>query len=251
MIAFISDIHGNLPALEVVLDDIDSIGTVDRVICLGDIVGYGPHPVECFERVASRCSLMLMGNHEHAVIHGPYLFNPNARRAIEWTKEQLYNDPQNGRRRQLLELLEGLPVRYEIGDILLVHASPRDPVMEYVLESDLWEGANPSKMEEIFASFRHLCFVGHTHRPGVFTEDWCFLSSSDVPEFDVSDGRYLINVGSVGQPRDRDPRACYTLFTGDALYFRRLEYDVERVAQDIRDNDALGNRLAERLFRGE
>ncbi len=251
MIAFISDIHSNWPALEAVLADIDAIGDVERIICLGDVIGYGPHPVICFETVARRCSLVLMGNHEHAVIHGPYLFNPQARRAIDWTKETLYATLHGDKRSQVLSLLENLPIRHEIGDILLVHASPRDPVMEYILESDLWEGANPAKMEEIFAAFDHLCFVGHTHRAGVFTEDWCFLHAADVPEFDVSDGRYVINVGSVGQPRDRDPRACYVLFTGDAVYFRRVSYDIDAVAGDIRANDALGNRSAERLYRGE
>ena len=124
-------------------------------------------------------------------------------------------------------LLENLPHRHAIDDILLVHGSPRDPVMEYVLESDLWEGADPTKMDEIFEGFERLCFVGHTHRPGVFTTDRCFLPAQELTDgFDVSDGQYLINVGSVGQPRDRDPRSCYTVFSGDAVYFRRVEYDV-------------------------
>jgi len=136
--------------------------------------------------------------------------------------------------------------------VLLVHGSPRDPVMEYVLESDCWEGSDPSKMEEIFAGFDQLCFVGHSHRPGVFTEDRCFLSAADVEDgFDISDGRYLINVGSVGQPRDHDPRACYVLYTGDAIYYRRVAYDIERTAEDIRNIPELGDRLADRLYRGE
>ena len=110
-----------------------------------------------------------MGNHEHAVVHGPYLFNPRARKAIEWTKETILANSAPNRRKQIWELLENLPDRYEIGDILLVHASPRDPVMEYVLESDLWEGADPGKMDGIFAAFERLCFVGHTHRPRVYS----------------------------------------------------------------------------------
>lgn len=253
MIAFISDIHSNKPALDAVLADIDAVGGVERIYCLGDVVGYGPHPVECLEIVAQRCSLILMGNHEHAVLHGPYLFNPNARRAIEWTKDMIMSAQPASMRKQLWELLENLPIRHAIGDVLLVHGSPRDPVMEYVLESDLWEGADPVKMDEIFEGFPRLCFVGHSHRPGVFTEDRCFLpAQSLVDGFDVSDGsKYLINVGSVGQPRDRDPRPCYALFTGDAVYFRRVEYDVESVAEEVRANQSLGDRLANRLYKGE
>ena len=253
MIAFISDIHSNLPALEAVFKDIDSLGEVERIYCLGDVIGYGPHPIECMEMVADRCSLVLMGNHEHAVLHGPYLFNPNARRAIEWTRDTVKNDSIPAKRKLIWELLENLPTKHEVDDVMLVHASPRDPVMEYVLESDLWEGADPNKMDEIFAGFQRLCFVGHTHRPGIFTEDKCFLAASETSGgFDVSDGhKYLINVGSVGQPRDRDPRSCYCLFTGDAIYFRRVSYDIDRTARDIRRNEALGERLASRLFKGE
>ncbi|NET73845.1 MAG: metallophosphoesterase [Sphaerospermopsis sp. SIO1G2] len=252
MIAFISDIHGNLPALEAVLEDIDSLGNVEKIYCLGDVVGYGPFPLECLELTASRTSLILMGNHEHAVVHGPYLFNPRARKAIEWTKETILANSAPNRRKQIWDLLENLPDRYEMGDILLVHASPRDPVMEYVLESDLWEGADPSKIDGIFAAFDRLCFVGHTHRPGVFTEDRCFLAANDLPSgYDVSDGRYLINVGSVGQPRDRDARACYTIFSGDAIYFRRVGYDVDVTAQAIRQTEELGDQLANRLYKGE
>ncbi|MDA3960948.1 MAG: metallophosphoesterase family protein [Planctomycetota bacterium] len=253
MIALISDIHANLPALEAVLADIDSVGEVERIYCLGDVIGYGPYPVECLELTAQRCSLILLGNHEHAVLHGPYLFNPRARRAIEWTKEAIADQTRPMRRKQLTDLLENLPMRHSIDDVLLVHGSPRDPVMEYVLESDLWEGADPSKMDEIFDGFERLCFVGHSHRPGIFTQDRCFLPAGDLHDgYDVSDGnKYLINVGSVGQPRDRDPRSCYVLYTGDAVYFRRVEYDVEQVAGAIRANEALGDHLADRLYKGE
>lgn len=185
------------------------------------------------------------------MVHGPFLFNEIARRSIEWTKESLL-DGRGGRGRARWQLLESLPLRHEFSDVLLVHGSPRDPVMEYVFESDVWEGAEPTKMAEIFAGFDRLCFVGHTHRPGIFTEDRCFLSSASVDGgFDVSDGRYLINVGSVGQPRDRDPRACYLLYAGDAVYFRRVDYDVEATASAIRANPALAPHLADRLYRGE
>ncbi len=252
MIAFISDIHANQSALEAVFADIDSLGTVDRIYCLGDVIGYGPDPVECLDLVASRCKLVLMGNHEHALLFGAYGFHTGAKRAIEWTRRVITAVEPVAKRKALLDLIEHLPNRHDLPEVLLVHGSPRDPVMEYVLESDLWEGADPEKLEQIFAGFKHLCFVGHTHKPGVFTEDRCFLAASELASgFDVRDGRYLINVGSVGQPRDRDPRACYTLFSGDAVYFRRVSYDIEATAARIAKVPDLDPRLADRLFRGE
>jgi predicted phosphodiesterase len=251
VIAFISDIHANLPALEAVFEDIDAVGSVERIYCLGDVVGYGPQPCECLDLIASRCKMILMGNHEHAVLYGAYGFHAAAKRAIDWTREQLQKQSAPSRK-AMMELLQNLPIRHEIDDILLVHGSPRDPVMEYVLESDLWEGADEDKMESIFAGFQRLCFVGHTHRPGVFTDDRCFLAAAELPNgFDVSDGKYLINVGSVGQPRDRNPLSCYTLFSGDAVYFRRVAYDVEATANRLRRIDALDRRFADRLYRGE
>jgi diadenosine tetraphosphatase ApaH/serine/threonine PP2A family protein phosphatase len=252
VIAFISDIHANRAALEAVLADIDAIGTVERIYCLGDVIGYGPDVEWCIDQVTARCKLYLMGNHEHAVLNGAFGFHAGAKRAIDWTREQIQGLSPLTKRKAVWELLSALPVRHEIEDVLLVHGSPRDPVMEYVLESDLWEGADPRKMDGIFAGFEHLCFVGHTHRPGVFTEDRCFLAAGELPDgFDVSDGRYLINVGSVGQPRDRDPRACYTVWSGDAVYFRRVAYDIDTTAANVRAVPALDQRFADRLYRGE
>ncbi|MBA3684125.1 MAG: metallophosphoesterase family protein [Planctomycetes bacterium] len=253
MIAFISDLHANLPALTAVLRDIDSLGTVQRIYCLGDVIGYGPQPLECLDIAAKRCKLILMGNHEHAVLYGAYGFHPAAKRAIDWTRQVLQHVAPMAERKAVWQLLEGLPNRHEFDDVLLVHGSPRDPVMEYVLESDLWEGSDPTKIDEIFASFRRLCFIGHTHRPGIFTEDRCFLPAADVADgYNVADGaRYLINVGSVGQPRDRDPRSCYTLFSGDAVYFRRVAYDIDATIAEFAKVPDLDSRLSERLSRGE
>lgn len=252
MIAFISDLHANRPALQAVLDDIDSLGTVERIYCLGDVIGYGPDVEWCLDAVSQRCKLFLMGNHEHAVLHGAIGFHAGAKRAIDWTRAQIEGLAPLTKRRAVQDLLGKLPLRHQIDDVLLVHGSPRDPVMEYVLESDLWEGSDPRKMEEIFAAMPRLCFVGHTHRPGVFTEDRCFLAAGELPDgYAINDGRYLINVGSVGQPRDRDPRACYTLFSGDAVYFRRVAYDIDDVARRVRATPELDARFADRLYRGE
>ncbi len=253
MIAFISDIHANLPALEAVFADIARLGSVEKVLCLGDVIGYGPRPVETLELVAERCKLILMGNHEHAVLHGAFGFHAAAKKAIDWTREQLQDVGPGTRRKALWSLIEDLPIRHAIGDLLLVHGSPRDPVMEYVLESDLWDGADTRKMDEIFAAFDRLCFVGHTHRPGVFTSDHCFLPAAELPDgYDISDGsKYLVNIGSVGQPRDRDPRACYVVYSGDAVYWRRVPYDIDTTAAQVRAIKHLDPRFADRLSRGE
>jgi predicted phosphodiesterase len=252
VIAFISDIHANRSALQAVFEDIDGLGTVERIYCLGDVIGYGPDVEWCIDAVTARCKLFLMGNHEHAVVHGAFGFHSGAKRAIDWTRKQIEALEPAAKRSAVQDLLKALPIRHEIEDVLLVHGSPRDPVMEYVLESDLWEGADPAKMDEIFDQIPRLCFVGHTHRPGVFTADRCFLAAGELPDgYDVSDGKYLINVGSVGQPRDRDPRACYTLFSGDAVYFRRVSYDIDAVAKRVRAIPELDPRFADRLFRGE
>ena len=253
MIAFISDLHANMAAIEAVFADIDSLDSVERIYCLGDVIGYGPQPVEALELVIDRCSLILMGNHEAAVVGGAYGFREQARRAIDWTREEIKESVKGPRAKRLWDLLRNLPNKHHFGDVLLVHGSPRDPVMEYVLESDLWEGSDPRKMQQIFAMIDRLCFVGHTHRPGVFTEDLCFLPAKDLSEgYDISDGqKYLINVGSVGQPRDDDPRACYCLFSGDAVYFRRVDYDIEATASLVRSNPHLGEKLAERLAKGQ
>jgi predicted phosphodiesterase len=253
VIAFISDIHANRPALQAVFEDIDRLGSVERIYCLGDVIGYGPDVEWCIDQVTARCKLFLMGNHEHAVLHGALGFHAGARRAIDWTRRTIEAIEPAAKRKAIQDLLKALPIRHEIEDVLLVHGSPRDPVMEYVLESDLWEGSDPAKMDEIFAAIPRLCFVGHTHRPGVFTTDRCFLAAGELPDgYDVSDGgTYLINVGSVGQPRDRDPRACYTLFSGDAVYFRRVAYDIDDVAKRVRAISDLDSRFADRLYRGE
>ena len=114
MIAFISDIHANLPALEAVFADIERLGSVEKILCLGDVIGYGPRPIETLELVASRCKLMLMGNHEHAVLHGAFGFHAAAKRAVDWTREQLQEVSPGTRRKALWSLIEDLPIRHEI-----------------------------------------------------------------------------------------------------------------------------------------
>ena len=270
MFAIISDIHGNLEALEAVLADIDRRG-IREIICLGDVIGYGPNPRECIDLVAERCRLSLMGNHDYAVLFEPANFNAPAERAAFWTRSVLESEPKRERRNRRWEFLGGLPVRLKETDLLYVHASPRRPINEYLFPEDVF--TNPQK---VMANFERLdvrlCFVGHTHQPGVFLDDPYFDPPNELPDspfFEIEDERAIINVGSVGQPRDKDPRASYVVLhprdEGGAseslvasalscsiaqVEFVRIEYDIDRTAAKILEEPALDDVLAHRLFEG-
>lgn len=253
-IAIISDLHSNLEAVTEVLKDIRSRG-VDAVYCLGDIVGYGPEPLEVIE-LCYDCKLNLLGNHDEGVLKTSYGFNPIAREAIEWTREVLRPGfLSGGRKKRAWSFLRSLPVVYKTGDILFVHASPRDPVMEYVLRADCQDifGRPSEKIVDIFSKIERLCFAGHTHDPGVIVEDGTFLKPVEFDNvFRLEPGRrYFVNVGSVGQPRDGDPRACYVIFDGDSVEFRRVEYDFEKTRKKIHEIPRLDRRLGDRLTMGK
>ncbi|MGE3181890.1 MAG: metallophosphoesterase, partial [Phycisphaerae bacterium] len=167
--AIISDIHSNLEALEVVLADIKRRG-ITEIVCLGDVVGYGPNPRECLDLVRRHTRLCLMGNHDHAVMYEPTNFNMPAERACYWTRRLLEDEPSTQLRNERWDYLGSLPVRTKDDDLLFVHASPRRPINEYIFPEDVF--TNPQK---VIANFERLdtrlCFVGHTHQPGVFLDD--------------------------------------------------------------------------------
>jgi diadenosine tetraphosphatase ApaH/serine/threonine PP2A family protein phosphatase len=248
----ISDIHGNLAALTAVIADAEANGA-ERLICLGDVVGYGPFPGECLDMVR-RCGAVLMGNHEEALMFGAENFNPRAKRAIDWTREQLKNDGSEEVRKHRWNILQNLQLHARDGNYLFTHASPRQPTREYVMPRDI---ANVAKMDEIFSLIPHVCFVGHTHVPGVFLTNHSFTPPPELwgnTYFIERDEKALINIGSVGQPRDGDPRSCYCLLDTDAgaprVVYRRVDYDIEATAKAIEDNQHLDNYLAERLRLG-
>ena len=215
------------------------------ILCLGDLVGYGADPVACVERVGEQATAMVAGNHEHGALGLLDLrwFNPWARAAAHWTGEQL----DQGHR----DYLTGLPLIRTVEDATLVHASPRNPEeWDYLVSEEDGLG--------VFGDFAtRLCFVGHSHVPGV----WSVGSGGpdhadrlDRPEARVrlDDGRrYLVNVGSVGQPRDRDPRACYAIWDREAraVTVRRVPYDHVAAARKILAA-GLPRKLAERLAHG-
>ena len=281
MFAVISDIHANIDALEGVLADIDRRGIQD-IVCLGDIVGYGSAPKECLDLVIDRCSIILCGNHDHAVFYEPYNFNLSAEKACYWTRQVFEEEASKAKRDRRWQTLGRLPIRQSYDGLLLVHASPRRPVNEYLFAEDVY--TNPNK---ILANFDRLeedhraCLVGHTHVPGVFLDDPYFDPPGELPELNryaiTQEEKAIVNVGSVGQPRDRDPRASYvlvyqkgdTLPPGDddapppgrlspddadywaTLEFVRIEYDVEKAVKRILAVPDLDDFLGTRLLDGK
>jgi predicted phosphodiesterase len=283
--ALISDIHGNLEALEVVLDDIKAQG-VSEIFCLGDIIGYGPNPRECIDLVMENCTVTLLGNHDQGAMFDPDGFNIGAERAIFWTRDQLEspNDRSNNERRW--GFLGELPRSHRTGSFLFVHGSPRNPLSEYIFPEDIY---NHRKMERLFQLVGQYCFQGHTHVPGIFTENLQFFSPEEIDlEYTLGDGKLMINVGSVGQPRDGDNRACYVILDdgldenddsdgestdpsetviyprikkpGEAaavngtksprITYRRLPYDFESTIQKIHSIPELEAFLGDRLRQG-
>ena len=249
MFAVVSDVHSNLEAMRACLADMASLG-VEDLICLGDVVGYGPNPLECVDLIMTHARVTLKGNHDEALIHGAYYFNGPARKAIDWTREVLRPSLISGAAvRRRWEYLRDLPLRYEEGPDVFIHGSPRDPTSEYILQRDVY-GPN-ERFEEIFAGFERMLFVGHTHMPCVITDRYQTKTSLELQNTytypALCDQKAIINVGSVGQPRDRDPRACYVVVDGDTVTWRRVEYDVAAVAGRIEATGELEQSLAARL----
>jgi len=251
-LAIISDVHGNATAFEAVLNDIADRG-IPTVVNLGDVIGYGPEPEHCLDLARDRCAYNLCGNHEYAVMHGAEGFNPVARGAVEFVRERLSPEDEDDQVRQgRWTFLQSLPSRYEQNGFLACHGSPRHHVMEYVLPSD--PEVDPLKIDDIFeAMTSQVAFVGHTHFPGVVEEgSEAFLTVQALQgSYTVEpDRKAIVNVGSVGQPRDRDVRSCYVEVQGGAVHFRRVEYDIETTVRKIRESGRLHDSLGHRLLEG-
>lgn len=217
--AIIADIHANLAAFAAVLDDIERRGGVEEIWCLGDVIGYGPDPHQCIELLRQYKHICIAGNHEWAAIGkiGISEFNPDAAAACRWTAEQL--------RPEDVKYLSDLPLVRERDEFTLVHGSPREPVWEYLL--------SVSNARENFAFFQsQFCLVGHSHVPLAFVSDeteGCSLKRlSPNIKLALGKNRLIVNPGSVGQPRDSDPRASYSIYDTEArvatLY--RVNYDI-------------------------
>lgn len=274
--ALISDLHANIPALETAVADARERG-VQRFVCLGDVVGYGAQPLECLDEVMKLCTaesrfgglepgLCLQGNHEYALLASAEDFNDKARAAIEWTREAIGAGGDRGQAHAYWDFLGSLEPALDDGIAMYAHGSPRDPVREYLLPRD---ARDTDKMGALFGHMKvtwpeaRVCFVGHSHVPGLFYEDGryyrprdtegpyaLFEGGEDDESGAESDGRVICNVGSVGQPRDGDPRLSYALFDGSAVTFVRLDYDIATAQAAIRSVPELPDYLAERLEQG-
>jgi diadenosine tetraphosphatase ApaH/serine/threonine PP2A family protein phosphatase len=229
-----------LTALEAVLADIEKQGGTDEIWCLGDIVGYGPDPHECLEIVRTRCSLCVAGNHDLASIGklDTSTFNEDAAGAADWSSRQLNAED--------VSYLAGLPLRVEKDNFTLVHGSPREPVWEYIL--------SVQEAEENLGHFKtRFCLIGHSHI-AMYFKCGNFYSAgrpNNGAVLQLSDQRYIINPGGVGQPRDSDPRAAYAVYDSDtnAMVFHRVSYDIPAV-QSKMQKAGLPFWLSERLAYG-
>lgn len=244
--AIISDIHGNLEALEAVLRDIEAEG-ITEIYCLGDIIGYGPNPCECIDRVM-QMSMCVLGNHDQAALFDPEGFSSGAERAIFWTRRQLEAAGDTAQNQARWKFLCELPRQHHEGDYTFVHGSARNPLMEYVFPEDIH---NTQKMQRIFSVLRRYCFQGHTHVPGVFTEGGRFYRPSESAfEYTLTDEKTMVNVGSVGQPRDGNCHASYVIQNGLNLCFRRVAYPIDQTAAKVYEIAELDNFLGDRLREG-
>ena len=245
--AVISDVHSNIEGLSAVLDDIREQG-ITQVYCLGDIVGYGPNPRECIALVM-KCQVCLLGNHDQGALFDPEGFNSGAERAIFWTRSQLEcSDGHADAIRRRWDFLGELPRNRQEDNLLFVHGSARNPLNEYVFPEDIY---NKRKLDKIFALIHGHAFQGHTHVPGIFTESFEFFSPEELDyQFRLTDRKTMVNVGSVGQPRDGDSRSCYVVLDDDTVHFRRVEYPLEETIEKIYAVPELDDFLGDRLRDG-
>jgi predicted phosphodiesterase len=267
MIAILSDIHANLEALEAVLADIEQF-KVEAIYCLGDLVGYGPDPIACLQ-LARKWSVVLLGNHDAAMLSENQLDGYSAlalRRSLLNCRDTLKHHPDGPR---ISLFLWNCPSSIVRGKCLYVHGSPRESLHEYIFPEDIY---NDGKMSALMSRFEHICFCGHTHLPGIFRtaepkpqkpQPWSFFRREELPppkwdhltpeecghEYPLSGEKLICNVGSVGQPRDNDPRAGYVLYSPELIRFRRVKYDVEKTIRKIYDGPD-DNMLGDRLLTG-
>lgn len=238
-VGIFSDIHGNVHALNAVLAELEK-EQVDFIVCCGDVVGYGGNPNQCVEILRQREIPTIAGNHDFAALALVDItyFNDIAREAIIWTRDQL--SPDN------LAFLKELPLSIELDDMLFVHASPNSPESwNYIIT-----------MGQARTGFQHftqrVCFIGHSHTPFIVENNDGNLACPETPHVRMRENcRYLVNVGSVGQPRDRNPDACFAIYDREAktIEIRRATYDMAGAQEAIMSN-GLPSELADRLAYG-
>ncbi len=241
-IALLSDVHGNRPAFEAVLDDVDSEGA-EEIWCLGDLVGYGAEPDECVALARERCNLSLAGNHDLVVTGEIPItdFSASAAAAARWTQEKISEET--------MAYLRGLKPSDPVREPALYHASPRDPVWEYVLS--IWQADECMDLMDA-----RVAAIGHSHVALWFHREDDGKVAGEIAEpdleRDLSAGKWLVNPGGVGQPRDGDPRAAWLLLDTETwkATWRRVDYPIDEAAEAI-EKAGLPTVLAERLYSGQ
>lgn len=233
--AILSDIHGNLEALQAVIQHIEH-ESVDEIICLGDIVGYGPNPNECIELIREKATIILAGNHDYAPIGkiDTSYFNNYAKIAIEWTGDVLKPESKN--------FLSKLPLFEQHAGIFLVHATPHQPgEWKYIFSLD-------DAIEQFLSFEGQICFIGHSHSPVIFIEgkNYNYHLSYENKLHVRNDERLIINVGSVGQPRDMNPNSAYAIFDTETQGYclNRIEYDIVKTQKKMKAADLPGFLIA-------
>ncbi|MFH1422096.1 MAG: metallophosphoesterase family protein [Planctomycetota bacterium] len=248
--ALISDIHGNLEALETVMADIENRG-IEEIYFLGDVVGYGPDPEKCIDIISPKCEIFLLGNHDDALLGKPIGFNPIAKKAIECIRERMApKETSNTEEKARWEFLKTLQKMQLEENLMFVHASPRDYIFEYILPSHAQH--ERETLTDIFSRFDHLCFVGHSHLPGIMTEEPKFYTPAELfYEYQFQkDKKVVVNIGSVGQPRDKDPRSCYLEIDDNGCKWHRLEYNIQKTVDKVKSMSCLDERIGLRLLEG-
>lgn len=247
MIAILSDIHSNWEAFSAVMERCEELG-VTQYLCLGDVIGYGPDPLKVAKVASEKFTVSLLGNHEEALVTGKHRFNPHAAQAINWTRDQIKGAGDGGKLWEWFTARKPFAVK---GHLLMVHGSIYDPVHDYVDEPE-----NPIEAQQMidtlnkdFSGF-DICFAGHNHTPFMATTVGIMVPHDGHPSFRMPKGhKAYVCVGSVGQPRDRDPRASFATLDEEELTFHRLDYDRQTTKRKIRAA-GLNEFLAERLDEG-
>ena len=247
-VILLSDIHANWEALSVISEEIYKLHP-DFIIHLGDVVGYGAEPEKCCKWVRENCDISIIGNHDAVVVNkmDPAFFSTNARTAIEWTKNQLTGE--------CINFLGKIPYTFSMENILFCHGSPVNPEnFDYILDYYSAEDAVDYMKETPYK----ILFVGHSHKAFILEEtdgDFELYNNNVIEDEDFhfkKDRYYIVSLGSVGQPRDGDPRSSFTLLDTDKMKLRmfRYNYDMEKSANKIRES-GLPDVLAKRLFIGK
>ena len=247
MIAIIAAIHGNLEALQTVLEDIAK-RNINTIYCLGDIIGYGPNPRECIEIVRDHCKFSLIGDFEENILFSSRFYKPGTvlEKTINWIRDQLNKEHQEQQNDQLWNFIGNLQQKVYHNNCLHVHGSPRS----------CRESINSLNFKQLKFNFSRfgsckVCFCGGSHIPGVFTEEYQYHYAANINNtFRLSViEKQVIDVGSVGKPHDGDTRACYVIFDGKSIQWIRVQYNIEETIQQIH-NCSLSNTIVDNLRKG-